>query len=153
MLYSPAAFFVRATILLLIARVFAARRYAAMALHLYIWVLLISVIPLQVMKIMICLPIHAFWDKNVPHAICMDQRKIFVVERSIAIISDGLILIAPVTLSWSLDISLQKKLKIASLLGAGGIAIGITGYQMTKLVGFQTSTDPTADMVVLDITT
>lgn len=153
LIYGPASFFIKATLLLLIARVFAARERVAKALHLYILVLLISTIPIEMMKIIVCLPVHAYWDASVPNAKCLDQRRIFVVDRSMAIVTDTLILVTPIILSWALEISIQKKLKIAGLLGTGGAAVVITCFQMTKLVVFQTSVDSTADMVIIDITT
>ncbi|KAH9886547.1 integral membrane protein [Xylariomycetidae sp. FL2044] len=153
-LYCPAAYFTKATILLLIARVFAIRTRVVRGLHIFIIILLVCYLPIQVIKTIVCLPIRAYWDpESAPHARCLNQRKVFISDLSLAIVTDFVIILVPVPLTWSLTVSLRKKIKIIALLGAGGVATAVTVFRMVKVIDFLHSTNVTHDFALLDLTT
>ncbi|EXF83815.1 integral membrane protein [Colletotrichum fioriniae PJ7] len=152
-IYCPAAYFTKVTLLLLESRVFAVHERVSRGIKVFIVTLLICYIPIQILKTVICLPISAFWNPKTPNPRCLNQRKIFIADLSLAIITDFFILVLPVPLLWGLRMPLRKKLKVAALLGAGGIATAVTVYRMYLVVQFLTSTDVTADFVVLDLIT
>ncbi|CRK35709.1 hypothetical protein BN1708_001340 [Verticillium longisporum] len=58
--YVPAAYFVEVTILLLIARVFAAEERVAKGIYIFILMLLFAYTPVHTINIMICIPIRAY---------------------------------------------------------------------------------------------
>ncbi|KAK1492306.1 integral membrane protein [Colletotrichum abscissum] len=151
--YCPAAYFTKVTLLLLEARVFAVHERVSRGIKVFIVTLLICYIPIQILKTVICLPVSAFWNPKTPNPRCLNQRKIFIADLSLAIITDFFILVLPVPLLWGLRMPLRKKLKVAALLGAGGIATAVTVYRMYLVVQFLASTDVTADFVVLDLIT
>ncbi|CAH0021345.1 unnamed protein product [Clonostachys rhizophaga] len=150
--YCPAAFFTKTTLLLLIARVFAVEERTARAIYCFIIFILILYLPIQIVKTIICLPIRSYWDKSVPGR-CLDQKKAFVVDLSVAILTDLVILLLPIPLTWNLRMPRKQKLKIWALLGTGGVAVATTVYRMVKAIQFMHQTDVTADIIALDLST
>ena len=151
-IYCPTAYFTKVTLLLLIARVFAVKESVSRALHVFVFALLVAYLPIQAVKIAICTPVHSYWDPNVDGH-CLDQRRIFLSDLCLAILTDLVILIVPIPLTWRLRMSWGKKLKIMLLLGAGGAATATTIYRLYAVVEFQKSTDVASDFVLLDILT
>ncbi|OLN96627.1 hypothetical protein CCHL11_00821 [Colletotrichum chlorophyti] len=152
-IYCPGAYFTKVTLLLLEARVFAVYHRVARGIRIFIFTLLAGYIPLQTVKTIICLPVSAFWNPKTPNPRCLNQRKIFIADMCLAILTDVAILVIPIPLLWGLRMPIRKKLKILTLLGAGGIATAVTVYRMYLVVEFLSSTDVTADFVILDIVT
>ncbi|KAI1634381.1 hypothetical protein F4809DRAFT_665628 [Biscogniauxia mediterranea] len=151
--YCPAAYFTKATLLLLISRVFAVKETVVLGVRIFLVALLVCYLPIQGIKMAICIPIRAFWDTSIQNAHCLDQRKVFIADLCLAIITDLVILIVPIPLTWSLNMSLRKKVKIIALLGAGGAATAVTILRMVKVIQFLESTDVTYDFTLLDLAT
>jgi hypothetical protein len=112
-------------------------------------------LPIQIMKMAVCVPIAAFWDTTAyPDAKCLDQRKLLEADCAMSLPVDVAILVLPVYLACGLpSLGWGKKLRIAGMLGAGGVAISMSAYRMVLVVKFSDSTDPTKDVVMLDVTT
>lgn len=146
--YNPATYVTKVTLLLLIARVFAVMDRVVRGIHIFIVALFFAYLPIQMVKILICHPIPSFWDLSVA-GFCLDQRRIFVSDLCLAIITDTTILLLPIPLTWSLSFSWQKKLKVGLLLGAGGAATAITTYRLYLVIKFIGSTDATYDFAWL----
>ncbi|KAL2681293.1 hypothetical protein Neosp_008904 [[Neocosmospora] mangrovei] len=151
--YCPAAFFTKATILLLMARVFAIERRVSKGIKIFIWCLLLGYIPIEFLRIFTCFPIRTYWDPSVRNAHCLNQRKIFFSSLSLSIVTDLIILIVPIPLTWKLRMPLRKKIKIVLLLGAGGVATALTMFRTYKAVRFLDSDDITVDYTPIDILT
>jgi hypothetical protein len=151
-LYCPAAYFIKATLLLLTARVFAAYERAAKAINWFVVVLAVAYIPIQFIKMFVCVPIESFWDPSVKPTRCLSQAKAFIFDLSLAILTDAIILIIPIVLTWRLTMPLAQRLKIAGMLSAGGVALGVTTFRMYLLSTYLVTTDITSRFVYLDIT-
>ncbi|KAF5668086.1 integral membrane protein [Fusarium heterosporum] len=151
--YIPASFFTKATILLLMARVFAVEPRVAKGIRIFIWALLVAYLPIQILRIVNCYPIRTYWDPTVRNAHCLNQRKIFFSDLSLSIVTDLVILVAPIPLTWRLSLSIGKRIKIVLLLGAGGIATALTLYRVAKAVTFLNSNDITVDYTPIAILT
>lgn len=143
MLYSPAAFFTKVTLLLLMARVFSVNKLVSRCIHIFIAILVLAYIPIEGLKIFICRPLSAFWDIVETSGVtgsngkCFDQSVLFMCDIIIAIITDFLILIVPIPLVWSMDTTRRQKIKYIILLGAGGGATAMTmmrAYYNVKLM-------------------
>ncbi|CAG9938525.1 unnamed protein product [Clonostachys rosea f. rosea IK726] len=141
-IYCPAAFFTKVSLLLLIARVFTVRRGISTAINIFISTLFIAYIIIEVLKIIICIPIQAFWNRSVDGK-CFNQPTLFVADTSIAILTDVVILLAPIPLTWSMRLPFKKKIKIISIMGIGGIAVGITIWRVVLVVEYLHATDAT----------
>ncbi|KAH7262935.1 integral membrane protein [Fusarium tricinctum] len=151
--YIPAAFFTKATILFLMARVFAVEPRVAKGIRIFIWALLVAYIPIQILRIVNCYPIRTYWDPTVRNAHCLNQRKIFFSDLALSIVTDLIILLVPIPLTWRLTLSVRKRIKIVLLLGAGGIATALTLFRVAKAVDFLNSDDITVDYTPISILT
>ncbi|CRJ81656.1 hypothetical protein BN1708_001944 [Verticillium longisporum] len=121
-------------------------------IHWFLWALLLLYTPVQTIKIIICVPINSYWDFAVSGR-CINQRRVFIVDLSIAVMADLVIIILPIPITWSLNLPLKKKIKIILMLGAGGAATAVTIFRLIRVVQFVGSTDVTADFGVLGLTT
>ncbi|KAK2057980.1 hypothetical protein LY76DRAFT_515157 [Colletotrichum caudatum] len=152
LLYSPAAFFTKTSILLLTVRVFSVDAAVARSLHLLLVFFLICYIPAEVAKASVCIPVQSFWDQSITNFKCIDQTKLFLYDSSLSAFSDLIILIVPMVLASRLRVSTLKKIKIVGLLGTGGVGVAVTIYRLYLVNKFDSSTDPTMDFVPLDWT-
>lgn len=151
--YCPVAYFTKVVLLLMIARVFAVMEKVSRAIHIFVLFLLICYIPVQVVKTAICVPIAAIWDPRIVGENCVDQRKVFIYDTLLAIVSDFVILFVPLLLTLRLRLGFWKKFKIVFLLGIGGCAVAVTTFKMYLVILFLDSTDVTSDFVTLDLIT
>ncbi|KAI1498946.1 hypothetical protein F5X99DRAFT_420227 [Biscogniauxia marginata] len=152
-IYCPAALFTKATLLLLISRVFAVKEKVVLGIRIFLVALLICYLPVQGIKMAICVPVNAFWDQTVQGAHCLDQGKVFIADLCLAIVTDFVVLIIPIPLTWSLNMSLRKKVKIVALLGAGGAATAVTILRLVKVIEYLGSNDVTFDFSLLNLAT
>ena len=150
LIWIPAAFFAKTTLLLLTARVFAVYERVALGIHICIWVLLVAYTPVQFLKIFICWPISSYWDSSV-HGRCLDQPKIFLTDTALAATTDLIIMMIPIPILWQVRMPLRKKLKILAMLSAGGGAVGVACYREYRIYIFQRTIDVTGDFVVMNL--
>ncbi|CAH0051389.1 unnamed protein product [Clonostachys solani] len=148
-LYEPAAYFTKVTLLLLLARVFAVNTKVSKGIHYFNVALLIAYIPLLSVKIALCQPIQGFWKQGVEGK-CLDLREILIVDVAFAIATDTLIFIIPIPLIWQLRTPWIRRIKIVLFLGAGGAATAFTVY---RLVILNNGTDVAATFAMLDLLT
>lgn len=59
LLYCPAAYFTKVTLLLLAARVFSIHQHVARGIYIFIAIFTLAFVPIQVLKTVACLPIKA----------------------------------------------------------------------------------------------
>ena len=104
------------------------------------------------LKILVCNPVRAAWDR-VDGARCLSQRVIFMPDRVVAIITNLVILLVPAVLVWRIKVlSAREKLRTTLLLGAGGIATLVTIFRLYWGVRFLSSNDFTFDYAIINIT-
>lgn len=152
-MYCPGAYFIKATLLLLIARVFGVYETAAKWIRWFIIALLIAYTPIQLIKTLVCLPVESFWDPEVKPIRCLNQAKAFISDLSLAILTDVIILVIPTMLTWRItSMAPAKKLKIAAMLSAGGVALAVTCWRMYLLSGYLVTIDISSQFVYLDVT-
>ncbi|KAJ6787530.1 hypothetical protein PWT90_02785 [Aphanocladium album] len=149
--YCPASYFTKVTLLLIIARIFAVKPFVARGIYIFMALLFIAYFPIQMVKILVCNPIKAYWDTSVKGT-CRNQTQLFYADISLAMITDLFILILPIPLTWNLEAPRSMKIKVMLLLGAGGIATAVTTYRQVLAVHFMHTTDPTADFAVIIVT-
>lgn len=104
-------------------------------------------------KTFVCVPVESFWDPEVEPIRCLNQPKAFISDLSLAILTDVIILVIPILLTWRItSMPPAKKLKIAAMLSAGGVALGATCWRMYLLAGYMTTVDISSGFVYLDVT-
>jgi len=104
----------------------------------FIWgfmgAMLVFYIIVTFLKVGLCKPISLFWDPNIKGT-CLNEHVIFIADTVMSVVSDLAILALPVPLLWSLQMPLKKKLRIAVLLGAGGVATATSIVRLILIVG------------------
>lgn len=127
------------------------RQWVARGIYVFMALLFVAYFPIQMVKILVCNPIRAYWDTSV-HGTCRNQTQLFYADISLAMITDLFILILPIPLTWNLEAPRSMKIKVMLLLGAGGVATAVTTYRQVLAVHFMHTTDPTADFAVIIVT-
>jgi hypothetical protein len=74
-----------------------------------------------IVRIFVCRPISAYWNLD---GNCINEDVLFTVD-VVNLITDATILVLPIILAWSLRLPRTKKIKVAVVLGAGGLAASI----------------------------
>ncbi|KAK2030574.1 hypothetical protein LX32DRAFT_716576 [Colletotrichum zoysiae] len=145
LLYSPAAFFTKMALILLIVRVFSVSTVVARALCSSMVFFLLCYITMELFKGFVCTPVQAYWDPTIPNFRCINQSTLFMCDTSVSILSDLVILVVPTVLAWRLRVSTAKRLKIILLLGTGGLGVAVTVYRMFLVFRYRAATDPTTE--------
>ncbi|CAI6099699.1 unnamed protein product [Clonostachys chloroleuca] len=107
----PTAYFTKVTLLLLIGRVFAVKERVARGIHAFIVILFVAYLPVQIVRMIICIPIRAYWDLSVDGR-CLNQGKISLFGLALAIFTDFVILLVPIPLTWSLRVSWRRRSRL-----------------------------------------
>lgn len=77
-------------------------------------------------RILVCRPISAYWNLD---GNCINEDVWFTVD-VVNLITDTTILVLPIILAWSLRLPRTKKIKVAVVLGAGGLAAVSNIYRL-----------------------
>ncbi|KLU82452.1 hypothetical protein MAPG_01524 [Magnaporthiopsis poae ATCC 64411] len=152
-LYCPAAYLTKVTLLLLIARVFSVKEQVSRGIYMFIILITVLYTPVQIIKTIMCVPTRAFWDPDIRPDFCFDTQKVFIADIALATFTDAVILVLPVLLAWPLRLSACKRLKIAAMLGAGGGAVGTDVLRMYKVIELQYEQDTSGRFGLLPILT
>lgn len=145
--YMPMAFCVKIALLALIQRVYAPYKKTVLGIKIFELLLFMYYGSGLIVKIRTCWPIEAYWlgqkDK------CLNQDVIVLCDSIISVISDLAILVLPVPLTWSLELSARKKLRIMGILCAGGTATAFSIYRLGMILIERNS--PNATMVFIKV--
>jgi len=126
--YAPMALFVKLSLVSIIARVFSPYRKTVKAIHAFAVFLICYYISQIVVKVRICMPISAYWSGD--SSKCLDQAAIITADSIISLISDLVILLLPLPLTWSLQLPQKKKLRVAAMLCVGGLATAFSAWRL-----------------------
>ncbi|CRK24881.1 hypothetical protein BN1723_018171, partial [Verticillium longisporum] len=83
-------------------------------------------------KIFVCWPISAYWHGHTEK--CLDQSAIITADAIISVLSDLVILLLPLPLTWSLQLPRKKRLRVIGMLCAGGVATGFSVYRLILIL-------------------
>jgi hypothetical protein len=119
---------------LLIARIFAVRKKVAKAIHIFIAALLVTYLSIEIPKVILCIPIQAWWNPSIKNARCLNLQALFISDTCVAIVTDFIILLVPVALIWSMQMPLKRKIRVGAMLSAGGAATGVTIYRLEQVI-------------------
>lgn len=132
--YAPLALFVKATLLLVLAKVWRPFR-SIIVVDIILGLIVSYYIAILFVKTFICWPISAYWTKLTrPGGQCLNRRAVIIADSLISVISDIAILVLPIIFTWSLHMSLKIKVKVIALLGLGGIAVGFSLYRLVLVI-------------------
>ena len=85
-----------------------------------------------------CTLISAFWEG---HGRCINLDALFIVDTFVSLITDGIILALPILVAASLHLLLKKKVRVAAILGARGLAIVANIYRVYLVMSHLGSED------------
>lgn len=136
-------FVIKIALLAVMGRVFAPHRRKVIIIYVSIGIMLCYYIPALFLKIFFCDPISAFWFGTSNGGKCLNQRKVIIADSVISIASDLWILVLPVPMIWSLQMSRAKKLRVVGILGAGGLATAFSVWRLVIMVADGNTTNTT----------
>lgn len=118
--YSPAAFLIKTTLLFIAVRAFRGNRLLVYLGYCLMTVMVGYYVPVTVLKIMTCRPIRGYWDYDEDSS-CYDYRSVFLSDSIGASITDILVLLMAVPFVWT---SWGPRRKMWLILGAGSVSNG-----------------------------
>ncbi|KAL2010670.1 hypothetical protein VTN00DRAFT_6477 [Thermoascus crustaceus] len=150
-MYGPTAFLTKVSILWIMVRVFNPYRKTVYFIYFLLGVMLAYYIPAVIVKIRICAPIARFWMGDEVGGSCLNERAIILADAVISMISDLTILILPLPLTMSLQMSTKKKLRVMGVLGAGGLACASSIIRLVFIVQYGNSPDSTYEFMRINM--
>jgi hypothetical protein len=135
------ALFVKIALLSILTRIFAPYRGKVWFIYIFLGCLCCYYTVALIIKIRMCAPIPMYWLGPVEGGSCLDQAAALIADSVISVVSDIIILILPLPLTWSLQMSRNRKLRVMGLLGAGGLATGFSLYRLVLVLKDGNSTD------------
>ncbi|KAF7586493.1 hypothetical protein BBP40_008794 [Aspergillus hancockii] len=139
--YCPMILFVKYAILSILIRIFAPYRMRIMFIYGLLGCLTVYYIIAEVVKIRMCDPVSSYW--TLKPASCLDQKAALIADSVISAITDAIILVLPLPLTWSLQMSRSKKLRVIGMLSAGGLATAFSIYRLVLVLRDGSSPDMT----------
>ncbi|KAI9036440.1 uncharacterized protein KD926_001783 [Aspergillus affinis] len=141
-LYCPMALLTKVALLSILIRIFAPYKSKIIFIYVFLGCLGIYYTVAEVVKIRMCDPVPAYWDQRIK-ASCLDQRAALIADSVISVVSDLIILLLPLPLTWSLQMSRNKKLRVVGMLSAGGLATAFSIYRLVLVLQDGNSADQT----------
>lgn len=132
-IYCPMALIVKIALLYILIRIFSPYKTKVILIYVFLGALCVYYIIAEIVKIRMCDPVPAYWT-GTPGASCLDQQAALIADSVISVISDLIILITPLPLTWSLQMSRNKKLRVMGILSAGGLATAFSIYRLVLVV-------------------
>ncbi|GLI75379.1 hypothetical protein PoHVEF18_003633 [Penicillium ochrochloron] len=142
-LYCPMALFVKIALLAILTRIFAPYRGKVWFIYILLGCLCTYYTIALIIKIRMCYPIPLYWLGELPNGegSCLDQAAALIADSVISVVSDLIILVLPLPLTWSLQMSRSRKLRVIGLLSAGGLATGFSVYRLILVLKDGSSPD------------
>jgi hypothetical protein len=139
--------FIKLSILSLIARVFAPYERQAQGMYALGALLVVYYLVTLVLKIRVCWPISAYWKGD--HDKCLSQSALITADAIISTVTDVIILLLPLPLTWSLQLPPRKKMRVGAMLAVGGLAAAFSAYRLHVILARGHSPDLTIVYVQL----
>jgi hypothetical protein len=124
------ALFVKIALLSILTRIFSPYRGKVWFIYIFLGCLCCYYIVALIIKIRMCDPIPKYWLGDKVEGTCLDQTAALIADSVISVVSDLIILILPLPLTWSLQMSRNRKMRVMGILGAGGLATAFSLYRL-----------------------
>ena len=142
-IYVPMVFTVKLALLSVMLRIFAPDRKKVIIIYISLAILVCYYVPALFIKVFFCRPVSAYWLGTDNGGTCIDQQKVIIADSAISMISDLWILVLPIPMLWSLNMTVIKKLRVIGMLGAGGLATAFSIWRLQIMVDEGHSVDLT----------
>lgn len=141
-IYCPMTLFTKYALLSILIRIFKPYKGKIIFIYVLLGCLTVYYITAEGIKLGMCEPVEAFWNHNIK-GFCLDQQAAFLSDSVISVVTDLIILILPLPLTWSLQMPLAKKLRVIGMLSAGGLATAFSIYRLVLVITQGASKDMT----------
>ncbi|KAJ5778077.1 hypothetical protein N7520_001323 [Penicillium odoratum] len=148
-LYCPMALFTKVALLSILTRIFKPYRGKVMFIYIFLACLCTYYTVALIVKIRMCNPIPRYWLGESEPGSCLDQTAALIADSVISVVSDIIILVLPLPLTWSLQMSRNRKLRVMGILGAGGLATAFSLYRLVLVLRDGSSANQTIFFVVV----
>lgn len=145
-MFSPCLYFTKLALLWIIVRVFRLHRRTIVSTYAIVGFLTVYSITVSFLKAFICKPVEGYWNPAVRSS-CYNQRAIIVADTTVSALTDLMLLCLPVPVAISLRMSWTRRLKVAAMLGSGGVATTASLVRLVLVIRIQNSRDETVDFV------
>ncbi|PLN79004.1 hypothetical protein BDW42DRAFT_173804 [Aspergillus taichungensis] len=133
-IYPLLALFVKATLLLVLARVWRPVR-SIIVVDIILGLIVAYYVAILFVKAFLCWPISTYWTLlTKPGGRCLFFPAVIISDSIISVISDIAILVLPIIFTWSMNMSWKRKARVIVLLGLGGIAVGFSLYRLVLTI-------------------
>lgn len=139
--YAPMTLAIKLSLLTLIARIFSPYKRMVKGIYALGGLLIIYYTISLILKIRICWPIAAYWQGD--QSKCLDQSAIITADSIISTVTDAIMLLLPLPLTWSLQLPTMKKLRVGGMLAVGGLATAFSGWRLNLILTQGNSRDIT----------
>ncbi|KAK7178364.1 hypothetical protein PSPO01_15586 [Paraphaeosphaeria sporulosa] len=132
LVYAPMTLSIKLSLLSLLIRIFAPYRKRIYFIYVLAAVLIIYYTVAWFLKIFVCWPISAYWMGQSEK--CLDQSALITADSIINTVTDAIILVLPLPLTWSLQIPRNKKMRVGGMLAVGGLATAFSAWRLHLFV-------------------
>lgn len=139
--YALMTLFIKLSILSLIARVFAPYKRRMQGIYVLGALLVAYYLTSLILKIRVCWPISAYWQGEQDK--CLNQSAVITADAIISTVTDAIILVLPLPLTWSLQLPPKKKMRVGSMLAVGGLATAFSAWRLHLILTDGRSPDAT----------
>lgn len=139
--YALMTLFIKLSILSLIARVFAPYKRRMQGIYILGALLIAYYFTSLILKIRVCWPISAYWRGDQDK--CLNQSAVITADAIISTVTDAIILVLPLPLTWSLQLPPKKKMRVGSMLAVGGFATAFSAWRLHLILTDGHSPDST----------
>lgn len=127
-------FVIKLALLAVMARIFAPHRGKFKVIYISIGIMLCYYIPAFFIEVFFCDPISTYWLGTSNGGKYLDQRKVIIANSVISIAGYLWILLLPVPMIWSVQMTRAKKMRVVGILGAGGLTTGFSIWRLVIMV-------------------
>ena len=132
---------IKLSILLMIARLFSPYKWVVCGIQIFSVSITTYYIISLGLKVFVCTPISAYWERTPGR--CLNQSAIITADSIISTVTDAIMLILPLPLTWSLEMHRTQKLRVGAMLAFGGLATAFSAWRLNLLVRHGRSMDTT----------
>ncbi|KAJ4320286.1 hypothetical protein N0V94_003463 [Neodidymelliopsis sp. IMI 364377] len=140
-IYAPMTLAIKLSLLTLIARIFSPYKRRIQGIYALGGLLVVYYIVSLILKIRICWPIAEYWKGD--QSKCLNQSAVITADSIISTVTDAIILVLPLPLTWSLQLPTRKKIRVGGMLAVGGLATAFSGWRLNLILTDGKSKDTT----------
>ncbi|KAJ5320877.1 hypothetical protein N7476_003879 [Penicillium atrosanguineum] len=132
--YIPMVLCVKTSLIYIFIRLWSPYRGKVISLYAFLIFIILYYTIILFIKIFTCNPIRLYWEVGRLDGTCLNRSAIIVTDSVVSVITDLAILIFPIALTWTMHMSVSKKLHVIAILGAGSTAIVFSIYRLSLAI-------------------